>query len=113
MKLYHLQACDKCRNAIKSLTDAGYDIDVHDVRADGLNTEMVEEIEAALGYEAIVNKRSTTWRGLSDEAKLGLTRDTAMELLVENPTLLKRPVIVHDGKYTVGWTGSVKAKYGL
>jgi len=113
MKIYHLKTCDTCRKAIKALRAAGHDPELHDVRADGLDSSVLESLEAALGYEALVNKKSTTWRGLSDAQKSGLDRDTALTLLGENPTLMKRPVIEHDGKTTIGWTKSVQAEYGV
>jgi len=113
MKIYHLKTCDTCRKAIKALKAAGHDPVLHDVRADGLDMQTVETLEAALGYEVLVNKKSTTWRGLSDDAKLSLSRETAIPLLVENPTLLKRPVIEHNGSLTIGWTKTVQAQYEL
>ncbi len=112
MKVYHLKTCDTCRKAIKALRAAGHDLILHDVRADGLDTATLEVMEAALGFEVMVNKKSTTWRGLSDDVKAGLSRDTALPLLVENPTLLKRPVIDRDGDFTIGWAKDVPATYG-
>jgi len=113
MKIYHLKTCDTCRKAIKALRAAGHDPELHDVRADGLDTTTVTKLEAALGYEALVNKKSTTWRGLSDAVKDGLSKDSAVQLLVENPTLMKRPVIEQNGKYTVSWSKAVQAEYGV
>lgn len=113
MKIYHLKTCDTCRKATKALRAAGHDPELHDVRADGLDKAVIETLEAALGYEALVNKKSTTWRGLSDEQKSGLSRDSAIALLTENPTLMKRPVIENDGEFTVGWTKAVQDSYGL
>ena len=113
MKIYHLKTCDTCRKAIKALRAAGHDLELHDVRADGLDTATIETLESALGYEALVNKKSTTWRGLSDAQKSGLSRESAIALLAENPTLMKRPVIEHDGTLTVGWTKTVQADYGV
>jgi len=113
MKIYHLKTCDTCRKAIKALRAAGHQPELHDVRADGLDKATLETLEAALGYEALVNKKSTTWRGLSDAQKSGLSRETALELLAENPTLMKRPVIENGGNFTVGWTKAVQSEYGL
>ena len=113
MKIYHLKTCDTCRKAIKALRAAGHAPDLHDVRVDGLDKATLETLEAALGYEALVNKKSTTWRGLSDAQKSGLSRKSALDLLAENPTLMKRPVIESGGNFTVGWTKSVQAGYGL
>ena len=112
MKIYHLKTCDTCRKAIKALRAAEHEPDLHDVRADGLDTATLHALEKALGYEALVNKKSTTWRGLSDAQKSGLDQKTALDLLTENPTLMKRPVIEHDGKMTVGWTKAIQEGYG-
>jgi arsenate reductase len=113
MKIYHLKTCDTCRKAIKALRAAGRAPEMHDVRADGLDMATLETLEAALGYEALVNKKSTTWRGLSDDQKSGLNRDSALELLAENPTLMKRPVIESGGNFTIGWTKAVQEAYGV
>lgn len=110
MKIYHLKTCDTCRKAIKALRAAGHDSDLIDVRADGLDRATLETLEAALGFEVLVNKKSTTWRGLSDAQKTSLSRETAIELLLEHPTLMKRPVIEMGGTYTIGWTNAVQAK---
>ena len=111
MKIYHLKTCDTCRKAIKSLSAAGHELELHDVRADGLDSAVLGTLEAALGYEALVNKKSTTWRGLSDTEKSSLTRENALALLGEHPTLMKRPVIENAGHFTVGWSKSVQAEY--
>lgn len=113
MKIYHLKTCDTCRKANKALRAAGYEPDLHDVRADGLDMATLRSLEKALGYEALVNKKSTTWRGLSDAQKSGLDRESALDLLAENPTLMKRPVIEHEGDMTVGWTKAVQEEYGV
>ena len=113
MKIYHLKACDTCRKAIKALEQNGHDLEKHDVRADGLSRSDIETLEQALGYEALINKRSTTWRGLDETQKSRLNRETAILLLVENPTLMKRPVIEKDGTYTIGWTKDVQSQYGV
>lgn len=113
MKIYHLKSCDTCRKAIKALQAAGHTPDLHDVRADGLDRATLTALEKALGFEALVNKRSTTWRGLTEAQKDGLNRETALELLEKNPTLMKRPVIEQDGDITVGWTKAVQETYGI
>ena len=113
MKIYHLKTCDTCRKAIKALRAAGHDPELIDVRADGLDRATLESFEAALGFEVLVNKKSTTWRGLSDAQKASLSRDIALALLLEHPTLMKRPVIELDEAYTIGWAKAVQAQYGL
>jgi len=113
MKIYHLKTCDTCRKAVKALRAAGYAPELHDVRADGLTHALLKSLEKALGYEALVNKKSTTWRRLSDSQKSDISRESALALLSENPTLMKRPVIEQGGNFTVGWTKAVQAEYGI
>jgi len=113
MKIYHLKTCDSCRKAVKALRAAGHAPELIDVRLDGVDKATLEKFEASLGYTALVNKKSTTWRGLSEAQKSGLSRETAIALLLENPTLMKRPVIEYNGALTLGWTKAVQVEYGL
>lgn len=101
--VYHLKTCDTCRKALKALTAANYNITAVDVRADGVPTAKLKAIAKAVGWEDLLNTRSTTWRGLSDNEKSDMTASKALTLMAQHPTLIKRPVIVEDVT-TVGWT---------
>jgi len=61
----------------------------------------------------IYHLKSTTWRGLDDDVKASLSRESALALLRENPTLMKRPVIEQNGAYTVSWSKAVQETYGV
>ena len=104
MKLYGLKNCDTCRKALKTLPDAR----LVDVRADGISLELLQAAEAQFGA-ALLNTRSTTWRGLDDSQR---TRP-ALELLQEHPALMKRPLIEANGTLYLGWTKDVQAALGL
>ena len=104
LTVYHLKTCDTCRKAIKSLNAAGHDLTLIDVRADGVPAGELAAIETQVGWETLLNTRSTTWRGLSDAEKADMDADKALELMGAHPTLIKRPVIRSDNGTTVGWT---------
>ncbi len=106
MKLYGLKNCDTCRKALKSLEAAGHAVDYIDVRADGVTPNELQRFWDAFG-DSLLNTRSTTWRGLgeTERAKDPLT------LLVDHPTLMKRPVIDQDGSLSLGWTKDVQALF--
>lgn len=106
MKLYGLKKCDTCRKALKSLAAAGHDVAFVDVRADGVPRAELDRFQAAFGA-ALLNTRSTTWRGLDDAAY----EADPLNLLIDHPTLMKRPVIDHDGSLTLGWTKDVQAQF--
>ena len=98
MRVWGLKNCDTCRKAVKALQAAGLAFDYVDVRADGVDPGDLARFHAAFG-EALVNKRSTTWRGLSEADRAG----DPIDLLSKNPTLMKRPVIEDGTRLTLGW----------
>jgi len=110
LTVYHLKTCDTCRKAIKAMTAAGHDLTLIDVRADGVPADELKLIEKAVGWEKLLNTRSTTWRGLSDADKADIDAAKAIALMFEHPTLIKRPVIKRDALITVGWTKDVQAE---
>ncbi|NVO27106.1 arsenate reductase [Donghicola sp. C2-DW-16] len=101
MNLYGLKTCDTCRKAAKALPDANY----IDVRKDGVPAEVLSAAYHVFG-DKLVNKSSTTWRGL-DEAERARP---ALELLAEHPTLMKRPLITQGNQMWLGWTKDVQAE---
>lgn len=94
LKVYSLKNCDTCRKSLAWLAEVGASPEIIDVRADGLPCGEVAAIVAGLGWEQAINRRSTTWRGLDDEARSNLNDARAVDLIVEHPTLMKRPVFV-------------------
>lgn len=105
MDLYGLKTCDTCRKAVKILEAAGRSVRFVDVRAEPLAAEQLTEFLAAFG-DALVNTRSTTWRGLSEGDRKG----APAELLAAHPALMKRPVIrADDGTLHLGWGKEVQA----
>lgn len=104
MRLYGLKNCDTCRKALKSLSDAEF----VDVRGDGVPETVLTAAFAAFGG-ALLNTRSTTWRGLDE----GERARPPIELLRDHPTLMKRPLIEQDGALLLGWTAETRAKLGI
>ena len=111
LTLFGLKTCDTCKKAIKLLQAAGHSVTYIDVRADGVPSAVLEGWLAEHG-DAVINTRSTTWRGLNDEQRLHVQTDP-VTLLGLHPTLIKRPVIVNDGVVTVGWSKAVQAGFGV
>ena len=110
MKIHALKTCDTCKKAIRALTGAGHRPEVIDVRADGIQPAALASWITALGVDQVVNRRSTTWRTLSEEDRRSAdTPEGAAALILAAPTLLKRPVIEADGAVHVGWTEETRA----
>lgn len=97
------------------MTAAGHALTLIDVRADGVPAAELARIEKAVGWEKLLNTRSTTWRGLSEADKADMDARKAIALTSQHPTLIKRPVIARDVAQrgtliTVGWTKDVQAE---
>lgn len=109
LTLYGLKNCDTCKKALKALESAGKTVAFVDIRAEADLAAKVPGWLAASDVKTLVNSRSTTWRGLSDDEKASVEAGGAEALLIANPTLIKRPVIEAGGEVYVGWTKAVEA----
>lgn len=101
--LYGIKNCDTVKKARKWLDEQSVDYRFHDFRGDGLEADQVETWVAQLGWEQLINKRSTTWKQLDDATKAGLNDQSVIAVVLENPTLIKRPLLDQDSNYTVGF----------
>lgn len=110
LTVYGIKNCDTVKKALKWLDGQGIAYAFHDLRTDGLTPEMATRWVDALGWESALNRRSTTWRGLPDLDKETLDAAKAVELLVQHPTLVKRPVFEVMGNVINGFTDEVRAK---
>lgn len=103
MKLYGLKNCDTCRKARRWLDDNGIDTDILDVREDGLMADDIIRWRHHHDWSTLINRRSTTWRQLPDSDKQNESDEHLQALLLEHPTLLKRPVLETDEGVLVGF----------
>ena len=106
--IYTLKTCDTCKKALKWLEENNLQYENHDVRDDGLTRLIIEKFVKQLGVDTAVNKRSTTWRTLTDQQKEALNAENAVSLIEANPTLMKRPVFVIGDKVLAGFSDTVK-----
>ena len=100
MLIYGLKNCDTCRKAIKAFPDAT----LVDVRTQGVPGDVLAAAFAKFG-DALINTRSTTWRGLDASEREASQHD----LLKEHPTLMKRPLIAVDKEFFLSWNNEIEA----
>lgn len=101
--LYGIPNCDTVKKARTWLDQKSVAYQFHDFRKDGLEAAQVQQWIADLGVDTLINKRSTSWKALSDEQKNTLDDTTAVTLILESPTLIKRPLLDKDGDLEVGF----------
>lgn len=101
--IYGIRNCDTMKKARRWLDDRGVDYQFHDYRKDGVPGDLLDTWMADLGHEALINKRGTTWRKLPAAARDNLDADRARRLMMENPSIIRRPVLESGGKRLVGF----------
>lgn len=101
--LFGIKNCDTIKKAKKHLEQHNVTYQFHDYRVDGLDEQLLSKLEAIFGWEAMVNKRGTTYRQLSDEQKQTLNKETAMSLMLAAPALIKRPILLSGDTSLIGF----------
>lgn len=103
MKIYGIRNCDTVKKARKWLDERNLPYEFHDFKKDGLDDALLSRWEEALGWETLVNRRGTTWRRLPEEVRDNITPQSAHEIMLDNPSIIKRPVVEQDGRTSVGF----------
>ena len=101
--IYGIKNCDTMKKAMYWLDAHGVEFVFHDYKKAGVARDALERWCDAAGWEAVLNRRGTTFRKLPDSAKADLSRDKAISLMLEQPSLIKRPVLETGGKIEVGF----------
>ena len=108
--LYGIPNCDTVKKARTWLADNGHDFTFHDFKKQGLSRELVRGWLKDVDWETLVNRKGMTWRNLPDERKAQVNdADSATELMLENPSVIKRPVLQGVGPVSVGFSSDAYA----
>ncbi len=101
--LFGIPNCDTVKKARRWLEQQQVDYRFHDFRRDGLDKKQLSEWLKKVDWSELLNRRSRTWRELAEQDKQDLTADKAVKLMVANPSLIKRPVLVNNKQVTLGF----------
>ncbi|MFV2059544.1 MAG: ArsC family reductase [Gammaproteobacteria bacterium] len=102
--LYGIKNCDTVKKARHWLDDNNQKYQFHDLRVDGLDSKTLSSWLSQVDNMTLLNKRSTTWRQLSDSQKANLSESNIKKLLLSNVTLIKRPVLEFNKKVYLGFS---------
>lgn len=93
IRLYGIPNCDTVKKARRWLDEQGIDYSFHDFKKQGLAEDLLRAWVAELGWDALLNRRGTTWRKLPEEVRAGIDESAAIQLMLDNPSLVRRPVL--------------------
>ncbi len=102
--IYGIKNCDTMKKARAWLDQAGHAYAFHDYKTAGIDRARLGGWVGKVGWELLLNRSGTTFRKLPDADKVGLTEETAIALMIAQPSMIKRPVLeLPGGKLLVGF----------
>jgi Spx/MgsR family transcriptional regulator len=101
--VYGIPNCDTVKKARTWLDERGVGYWFHDYKKEGADPGKLAQWSGHAGWEALLNRRGTTFRALGEADKADLDEAKALRLMAAHPSLIKRPVVEHSGGLLVGF----------
>lgn len=103
LKLYGIKNCDTVKKTRAWFDEHGLDYEFHDYKTAGIERKRLVQWCDQVGWELLLNRAGTTFRKLPEAARLPLSEAHAIELMLAQPSMIKRPVLEHSGQLLVGF----------
>jgi arsenate reductase len=101
--IYGIKNCDTMKKAMRWLDEHGVDYRFHDYRKEGLDAKLLEAWEKEIGWETLLNRRGMLWRKLPERSRENIDRQSALQIMEENPGIIKRPLLDLGDRRVVGF----------
>ena len=101
--MYGIPNCDTIKKARKWLEANGVDYNFHDYKKAGVPEDELKLWVKTIGWEILLNRRGTTWRKLEDSVKENIDEASAIQVMIENPSSIKRPILEIDDQLLIGF----------
>jgi arsenate reductase (glutaredoxin) len=107
MKIYGIKNCNTMKKAFDFLDGKGLNYDFHDYKKVGISEEKIQEWFKISPWVKFINKQGLTWKKLSDDEKAAITTpESAIKLMMDKTSLIKRPILESKGKLYLGFDDS-------
>lgn len=103
IKLYGIPNCDTIKKARKWLDNNNLGYEFHDYKKQGVPEKKLKQWVRKAGWETLLNKRGTTWRKLDDGIKSDIDESSAIQVMLDNPSIIKRPVLENSNTLLIGF----------
>lgn len=104
IQIFGIPNCDSMKKARAWLKENEVEYEFHDYKKAGIDEDTLRNWTLVTGWEVLLNRRGTTWRKVPQETKDSIDETTAIELMLENPSIIKRPVLTMDKRIEVGFS---------
>ena len=102
--LYGIKNCDTIKKARRWLEENEVEYRFHDVRTDGISRSEIQDWLKTIDWETLLNRRGTTWRKLPESVRDNISKSSAIDIMLENPAIIKRPVLAHNNTLYLGFS---------
>lgn len=107
IKVYGIKNCDSMKKTFVWLDKNGIAYDFHDYKKSGADEATLKAAIKAHGWENVINRKGTTWRALDEKTRAGMTEKSALAAAMDNPSLVKRPLIAAGKDILLGYDEAV------
>ena len=104
--VYGIKNCDTMKKTFQWLEKYHVKYEFHDYKKLGVDKTFLTNACKQLGWETLLNRRGTTWRKLPDKVKDNMNEKSALDVMVKQPSIIKRPLIIHKKQMIVGFDDS-------
>ena len=104
IKIYGIPNCDTMKKARKWLDDQHIEYQFHNYKKEGLDESLLKSWVKQLGWEILLNKRGMMWRKLDDEIKRNIDAALAIKVMLDTPSIIKRPLLDTGSALHVGFS---------
>lgn len=110
LHVYGIKNCETVKKALAWLDSHGVKYTFHDFKKEALTPALLDGWIKAVGWETLLNRKGTTWRALPEKVREGINAASARTLMLENPSIIKRPVVVQGANVSCGFDAAEFAK---
>jgi arsenate reductase len=107
--IYGIKNCDTMKKARAWLDERDIPYRFHDYKTEGIDQAHLEAWSTKAGWEVVLNRAGTTFRALPKDQRSGLTREKAIDLMLAQPSMIKRPVLETGDKLSIGFKADAYA----
>ncbi len=101
--IYGIKNCNTMKKAFSWLEENEVTYNFHDYKKNGADKNIIKRAIDECGWEEVINRRGTTWRKLPKDIQNKMNKVKAVDIALENPSIIKRPLLIHENKITLGF----------
>ena len=111
--IYGIKNCDTMKKAFKWLDEKGVEYDFHDYKKNGVDEKILKKAVKKFSWEQVLNRKGMTWRKLPKDVQSTMYEKKAIVIALENPSIIKRPLLIHNEEMVLGFNPETYEKMFL